>query len=52
MKLAPVFIGQSEHGTESQCILVTKNKEIISKVQKNIIRKLKNLEEKKLLLKV
>ena len=40
------LVGQSEHGTESQCILVTKNKEIIGKVQKNILENLQNLERK------
>ena len=40
------LVGQSEHGTESQCILVTKNKEIISKVQKNILENLQSLERK------
>ena len=40
------LVGQSEHGPESQCILVTKNKEIINKVQKNILENLQNLERK------
>ena len=40
------LVGQSEHGPESQCILVTKYKEIISKVQKNILENLQNLERK------
>ena len=42
------LVGQSEHGSESQCILVTKHKEIISKVQKNILGNLKNLPRKKI----
>ncbi len=42
------LVGQSEHGPESQCILVTKHKEIISKVQKNILDNLKNLPRKKI----
>ena len=45
------LVGQSEHGPESQCILVTKNKEIISKVQKNILDNLKKLPRKKIALK-
>ncbi len=40
------LVGQSEHGPESQCILVTKNKEIIKSVQKNILDNLKNLNRK------
>ena len=40
------LVGQSEHGPDSQCILVTKHKEIISKVQKNILENLENLERK------
>ena len=45
------IVGQSEHGTESQCILVTKNKEIIIKVQKNVSENIKNLPRKKIALK-
>ena len=40
------LVGQSEHGPESQCILVTKNKEIISKVKNNILENLNNLPRK------
>ena len=40
------LVGQSEHGPDSQCILVTKNKEIISKVKKNILENLQNFERK------
>ena len=36
-EISTSLVGQSEHGPESQCILVTKNKEIINKVQKNIL---------------
>ena len=42
------LVGQSEHGPESQCILVTKHKEIIGKVKKNILGNLKNLPRKKI----
>ena len=45
------IVGQSEHGTESQCILVTKSKEIIIKVQKNVSENIKNLPRKKIALK-
>ncbi len=45
------LVGQSEHGSESQCILVTKHKEIISKVQKNILENLQNLERKNIAIK-
>ena len=45
------LVGQSEHGSESQCILVTKNKEIIGKVKKNISQILKNLPRKKVAIK-
>ena len=45
------IVGQSEHGTESQCILVTKNKEIIIKVQKNVSENIKNLPRKKVAIK-
>ena len=45
------LVGQSEHGPESQCILVTKHNEIINKVRKNIINNLKNLPRKKIAMK-
>ena len=45
-EISTSLVGQSEHGSESQCILVTKNKEIISKVKKNILENLQNLERK------
>ena len=45
-EISTSLVGQSEHGPESQCILVTKHKEIISKVQKNILKNLENLERK------
>ena len=40
------LVGQSEHGPESQCILVTKHKDIIHKVKKNIFENLKTLKRK------
>ena len=43
-EISTSLVGQSEHGPESQCILVTKNKEIINKVQKNILENLQDLE--------
>ena len=45
-EISTSLVGQSEHGPESQCILVTKNKEIIKKVQKNILENLQNLERR------
>ena len=42
------LVGQSEHGTESQCILVTKHKQIINKVQKSVLDNLKNIPRKKI----
>tara|TARA_B100001250_G_scaffold290638_1_gene252405 strand:- start:469 stop:1737 length:1269 start_codon:yes stop_codon:yes gene_type:complete len=42
------LLSQSEHGYESQSILVTKYKEIINKVQKNIVSNLKKLPRKKI----
>ena len=45
------LVGQSEHGPESQCILVTKNKEIISKVKNNILENLNNLPRKNIAIK-
>ena len=47
-EISTSLVGQSEHGPESQCILVTKHKEIISKVKKNIFKNLENLERKKI----
>ena len=45
------LVGQSEHGPESQCILVTKHKDIIGKVKKNIFENLKTLKRKDIALK-
>ena len=45
------MLGQSEHGINSQSILVTKYKDLIIKVQKNISINLKNLSRKKTILK-
>ena len=44
------LVGQSEHGVDSQCILVTKHKEIVQKVKKNIFDNLKNLKRKNIAL--
>ncbi len=45
------LVGQSEHGPESQCILVTKYKDIITKVKKNIVENLRNLKRKNIAIK-
>tara|TARA_B100001250_G_scaffold363135_1_gene342308 strand:+ start:1047 stop:2312 length:1266 start_codon:yes stop_codon:yes gene_type:complete len=37
------MIGQAEHDTNSQCILITKNKNLIKNFKKNIFKKLKKL---------
>ena len=50
-EISTSLVGQSEHGSESQCILVTKHKEIINKVQKSILDNLKNIPRKKIALK-
>ncbi len=42
------MVGQSEHGFESQSILITKDKQIINKVQKNIVFNLQNIPRKKI----
>ena len=42
------LVSQSEHGSESQSILITKHKDIINKVQKNITFNLQNLPRKKI----
>ncbi len=41
------ILGQSEHGENSQCILVTKYKDLIKKVQKDLNINLKKLSRKK-----
>ena len=41
------LLGQSEHGENSQCILVTKHKDLINKVQKNLSINFKKLSRKK-----
>ncbi len=46
------IVGQAEHGTESQCILVTKQKEIINRVKKNVLSNLVKLPRKKIAIKV
>ncbi len=45
------IVGQAEHGTESQCILVTKQKEIINRVKKNVLSNLVKLPRKKIAIK-
>jgi len=40
------MIGQAEHDTNAQCILITKNKNLIKNFKKNISKKLKNLPRK------
>ena len=47
-EISTSLVGQSEHGTESQCILVTKYKQIINKVQKSVLDNLKNIPRKKI----
>ena len=47
-EISTSLVGQSEHGTESQCILVTKHKQIINKVQKSVLDNLKNIPRKKI----
>jgi len=42
-------LGQAEHGENSQSILVTKHKDIINKVQKNLSINLKKLSRKKII---
>ncbi len=47
-EISTSLVGQSEHGTESQCILVTKHKQIINKVQKSVLDNLENIPRKKI----
>ena len=47
-EISTSLVSQSEHGYESQSILVTKHKEIIDKVQKKIVLNLKKLPRKKI----
>ena len=42
------LISQAEHDSDSQCILVTKDKKIINKVKKGISKSLKDLPRKKI----
>ena len=42
------MIGQAEHDVNSQCILITKDKNLINDFQKNVSIKLKNLPRKKI----
>jgi len=41
--VAADLIGQAEHDIDSQCILISKNKNLINKVKKLILNQLKNL---------
>ena len=41
------LVSQAEHDPDSQCILITKDKKIIKKVNTDIIKSLKNLPRKK-----
>ena len=45
------ILGQSEHDENSQCILITKYKDLINKVQKDLKSNLKTLSRKKIILK-
>ena len=45
------ILGQSEHDENSQCILITKYKDLIHKVQKDLKSNLKTLSRKKIILK-
>ena len=42
------LVSQAEHDSDSQCILITKDKEIINNVKKGILRSLKTLPRKKI----
>ena len=42
------LVSQAEHDTNSQCILVTKDKKIINNVKKGILKSLKNLPRNKI----
>jgi len=42
------LVSQAEHDPDSQCILITKDKKIIKKVNTDIIKSLKNLPRKKI----
>ena len=42
------LVSQAEHDSDSQCILITKDKKIINNVKKGILRSLKTLPRKKI----
>ena len=46
--VAADLIGQAEHDINAQCILISKNKELIGKVQKELKIQLENLPRKKI----
>ena len=46
--VAADLIGQAEHDINAQCILISKNKELIDKVQKELKIQLENLPRKKI----
>ena len=46
--IAADLIGQAEHDTDSQCILISKNIKLISRVKKHIIDQLNSLPRKKI----
>ncbi len=46
--LASDMIGQAEHDSLAQCILISKNKEIIKKIKKAIVSQLKDLSRGKI----
>jgi histidinol dehydrogenase len=46
--IASDLIGQAEHDNLAQCILISKEKSIITKVDEEISRQLKNLQRKKI----
>ncbi|WP_075520245.1 histidinol dehydrogenase [Candidatus Pelagibacter communis] len=48
--VAADLIGQAEHDINAQCILISKNKKLIDKVQKELEIQLKNLPRKKIAL--
>ena len=47
-QVASSLISQAEHDVDSQCILVTKDKNLINKVNKKIIELIKNLPRRKI----
>ncbi len=43
------IIGQAEHDTNSQCILITKDKILIDQFRNNLFKRLNNIERKKII---